>query len=118
MKSYWDEGVINAIITDYSLDISRGFALDLWLYLDYGGFKQGFGGFVLHKVGAGFDPKGGNYAGHYITRVMEIAGVEKLKDLKGKTVRVDRSPDKVKGIGHIVKGDWFYPSKEFSNEKV
>ena len=117
MTDYWDENVItNAVITDYSLNLSRGFALDLWLYLDFGEFQQGFGGYVLHKVGDGFDPTAGNYAGYYITRVMEIAGVDKLKDLKGKTIRVDHSPNIVKGIGHIVKDDWFYPSKDFKND--
>lgn len=113
MKGFFEEGITNAVITDYNLEFSRGFALDLWIYLDYGDTQQGFGGFVLHKTDDGFNPNGGNYAGHYITRVMQIAGVESIKDLPGKTIRVDSGSDKVKGIGHIIKDDWFYPSKDF-----
>mgnify|MGYP001816557703 FL=1 len=117
MSDYWERRISNAVITEYSLTFSRGFILDLSIYLDYGDFQQGFGGFALHKADTPLDPKGGNYAGYYITRVMQIAGVENLKDVVGKTIRVDHGPDRIYSIGHIIKDDWFNPDEDFNNER-
>lgn len=105
----------NAIIEAATLDIGeRGF-LDCWLTLDYGGSGQGFGGYVLYL------PKSFDHhdllsaAGHFIYRVMEIAGVEKWNQLPGKTIRVLSSHSGIYAIGHIVKEDWFNPSKDFAH---
>ena len=45
---------------------------------------------------------------------MEVAGVTKWSDLKGKTIRVvlDSPYGLILGIGHIVKDDWFFPKDE------
>lgn len=109
-------GVRNAVITDARFDTERG--LSAWIYLDYGGTGQGFGGWLL------YGPKGwrahgdaGNYAGHFIWRVLEIAGVDDWSKLKGKTVRARGSWDKVEAIGHPVKDDWFDPAVEFAQLK-
>lgn len=99
----------SAIITkeDYNL-------LTVWLSLDYGGSGQGFGGYALYL------PKDfrhatdkGDFAGHFLFRCMEIAGVETWDKMKGKTIRVRAHHDKVEAIGHIVKPDWFDPSADF-----
>ena len=39
--------VKNAIIKSVSIDIERGI-LTGWIELDYGGYSQSFGGYVLH----------------------------------------------------------------------
>ena len=110
----------NAIIEEASIGIERGFMLDSWLYLDYGGSGQGFGGYCLHKQDVGVRDTLG-YAGHWILRCLEIAGVEKWKDMKGKTIRVQLDSDgfggNIEAIGHIVKDDWFNPSKDFEEAK-
>lgn len=114
-----DERVMNAIIEDAVIDIGeRGF-LTAWLALDYGGSGQSFGGIVLylpkswthHNMSSGF-------AGHFIYRVLEIAGVAKWSELKGKTIRAKTSHSKVRAIGHIVKEDWFCPSADFMEDKL
>lgn len=104
----------NAIIESVVLDDGdRGF-LTAWLTLDYGGVGQGFGGHVLylpkeymhHTVSI-------NYAGHFIFRCMQIAGVTSWDNIKGKSVRVKCEHSTVHAIGHIVKDDWFDPAKDF-----
>jgi hypothetical protein len=112
-----DVVIKNAIIERATiLTDERGF-LDCWLQLDYGGTGQGFGGYCLYLPKSFTHHKIESVAGHFIFRVMEVAGVTIFEDLKGKTIRA-----KVDGggwgrclaIGHIVKDDWFSPSDDFA----
>jgi hypothetical protein len=109
----------NAIIESAILTTGERGLLTSYLNLDYGGMGQGFGGFVLYlpKSWTHHDPAT-SVAGHWIFRIMEIAGVEDWDKLKGKTVRVRASWGKVHAIGHIVKDDWFYPEKDFETMKA
>lgn len=109
----------NAIIESASLDTGdRGF-LTAWLYLDYGGSGQGFGGYTLY-LPKSYQHHGapGNYAGHFIFRCMEIADVTEWSKLKGKTIRVKCDHSKVHAIGHIVKDDWFWPTIDFEEMRL
>lgn len=113
--------ITNAIITSASLTKADHNLLSAWLFLDYGGSGQGFGGYSLylpkdfthHGIDAG-------YAGHFIFRCLEVAGVDKWEDLKGKTIRVMHDKEGIGGkiiaIGHIVKDDWFNPSIDFKSQ--
>ncbi len=109
-----DFQIKNAIIECATLTTSeRGF-LDSWVRLDYGGSGQGFGGFVLYLPKPWTHHNQASPAGHFIFRVMEIAGVDDWDKLKGKTVRAKCNHSKVLAIGHIVKDDWFCPSEDFA----
>jgi hypothetical protein len=103
----------NAVIESTSISCGdRGF-LDCWLHLDYGGSGQGFGGYSLYLPKSWRHHKLESPAGHYIFRVMEIAGVTEWDNLKGKTIRVKATHTGVHAIGHIVKDDWFCPRDDF-----
>lgn len=104
----------NAIIESASMDMGGRGLLTAWLHLNYGGSGQGFGGYTLYlpkdfKHHA--DPV--NYAGHFIFRCLQIAGVEEWSALPGKTIRVDVDHGGIVRIGHIIKEDWFDPKAEF-----
>ena len=109
-----DKNEQNAVISSFSLGIERG--LSMWLNLDYGSSGQGFGGYLLHNTSVLKEDREtqGNYAGHFICRCLEIAGVEDIKDLPGKTIRVRGGGlgGYIEAIGHIISDDWFYPERE------
>ena len=104
----------NAVIESATLSFGdRGF-LDCSLTLDYGGSGQGFGGYVLYVPKSWKHHKLQSPAGHFIFRVMEVAGVDNWDALKGRTVRVRAEHSQVHAIGHIVKDDWFCPSVDLA----
>ena len=104
----------NAIIKSVSITNDDHGILSAWLHLDYGGSGQGFGGYVLY-VPKDFKARTNqkNYAGHFIWRTMEVAGVYEWGELPGKTIRVRCDAGKIHAIGNIIKEDWFNPSEDF-----
>lgn len=115
--------VVNAIIESARICISRGFLLDSWLSLDYGGTGQGFGGYVLGGIGDEKVPSAQhaeqpNLAAEWIVSILQAAGVDDWKDVPGKAVRVRREEGfngRVTGIGHITRNDrWFLPEQRFA----
>ena len=101
----------NAIIRSATITYrDRGF-LDCIIDLEYGCTTQTFGGYVLYLPKSFSAHKINSPAGHFIFRVMEVAGVEKWDELKGKTIRVRADNFRVVAIGHIVKDDWFTPAE-------
>jgi hypothetical protein len=105
----------NAIITSAEITNDEHGLLSAWITVDYGDSGQGFGGYALYlpKSFKHHNLNGPNYAGHFIWRVMEIAGVSKWSELSGKTIRVKCDWSQVFAIGNIIKGDWFNPSEDF-----
>ena len=108
----------NARITAATISNEDHGILSVWITLDYGGSGQGFGGFCLHS-----NPKRvplkeqGGYAGHFIWRCMDIAGVNRWQDMVGKTIRARGNRAQVEAIGHILEDDWFEPAKDFAEVK-
>ena len=101
----------NAVIESARISNDDHGHLSAWLMLDYGSSCQGFGGYALFRPAIKQC-----FAGLFIWRCLEVAGVSDWSDLPGKTVRV-RRPDELNGtihsIGHIVKDVWFCPREEF-----
>jgi hypothetical protein len=106
----------NAVITSASITADDHGCLSSWLMLDYGSCGQGFGGYALYLPKSFTHHSIQSVAGHYIWRVMEIAGVVKWEDLVGKTIKVKGTWGGIEAIGHIVKDDWFCPKADFKHE--
>ena len=103
----------NAIIEKATITSDDHGILSAWLYLDYGGSGQGFGGWSLYLPKSFNHHKIESVAGHFLFRCMEIAGVTNWNELQGKTIRAKADHCKIESIGHIVKDDWFNPSEDF-----
>lgn len=108
----------NAIIQSADLDTGRGGMLTPSITFDYGGTCQGFGGYALYLDNSFNLHQLNTPAGHFIYRMMQVAGVEKWSDLPGRTVRVRSSFSKIHAIGHIVKDEWLCPEKDFSEARA
>lgn len=93
----------NARIEGTMLGIEGHGILTAFLYLEYDGGGQGFGGYSIE----------GPYASKFIKRVLEVVGVEEWEELKGKHIRVKATSIKVHEIGNILEDKWFNPRREF-----
>lgn len=89
--------IVNAKITSTKLGFDDHYSF--WLYLDYGGSGQGFGGYAL----------GGKFTDYILRGILETLGVDTWEKLPGTSVRVDRDHGKIYRIGHYLKDDWFDP---------
>lgn len=106
----------NAVIESATITNEDHGLLSAWITLDYGGSGQDFGGYSLYLPKSLKHHKNQpNFAGHFIWRVMEVAGVSEWSQLKGKTIRVRKEDEwgRIISIGHIVKDDWFDPAADF-----
>lgn len=105
----------NAIIDSAEISNDDHGCLTVWLGLNYGGLHQGFGGYVLYLPKSFKHHKLESCAGHFIYRVLQVAGVTHWAQLKGKTIRAKADHGKVYAIGHIVDDDWFCPGEDFKD---
>ena len=105
----------NAVIKSARITSGDHGLLSAWVNLDYGGTGQGFGGYCLYLPKSFRHHKLESVAGHFLWRVMEVAGVSEWDELPGKTVRVRAEYAEVYSIGHIVKDDWFTPKEDFAS---
>jgi len=103
----------NAVVTSTYLGIEDHGIMTCYLYLDYGGSGQGFGGYGFDspvKESGKFKGRVGTAFGcEFIRRVLTVLGVDKWENLPGTHLRVKAEQIKIHEIGHILKDNWFSP---------
>lgn len=102
----------NAVIESTMLGVEDHGIMSFYLYLDYGGSGQGAGGYCLDtavkNMLGNFDHREGTAKGmNLIMKILDVVGVEKWEDLKGKHIRVKADDGKVYEIGNFLKEKWF-----------
>jgi len=108
----------NATIRSTMLGIEDHEIMTAYLQLDYGGSGQGFGGYGFSSFNKDTNKMIPNkYGTQFIMRVLEVVGVKKWEDLKGKHIRVESSHTKITKIGNIIEDKWYNPSEEMKGSK-
>lgn len=110
----------NALITSVDLSMADHGVLCLEMGLDGGGWGCVFGGHVIGKGYLGAKKFEGSPKGiEYIMEIMNVVGVERFNDMKGKYIRVATEGwgSTVKIIGNIIEDKWFDVTLFFQDEK-
>lgn len=111
-----EKEIKNARITSTMLGYEDHGIMTTMLHLDYGSSAQGFGGWGLdeYKGERGYGSRQPTaLCGFFIKRVLEVVGVDKWEDLKGKYIRAEAGWSKVYAIGNLLEDKWFRPEEEF-----
>lgn len=103
----------NATITGTMLGREDHGIMTCFVYLDYGGVSQGFGGYALDApvhINGEFQGRVGTMFGcEFICRLLETLDVESWEKLPGTPCRVEADNSKVHRIAHYLKDNWFRP---------
>jgi hypothetical protein len=102
---------VNARIVDVAIEIEDHGLLTMMVTVDYGGSRQGFGGFAHHSEH--YSGIGVKSLEIFIWNLLDVTGTSKLSNVVGKSVRVKKNHGLIKGIGHFLEDKWFYPSDTF-----
>lgn len=109
----------NAKIKNVELSMEDHGCLTLWLTLEGKGWGCGFGGRCLGKGHLGAKEFTGLEKGtEEIMRIMDVVGVSRFTDMKGKYIRVDFEGvgTTIEKIGNIIEDKWF-DYREFYSQK-
>ena len=110
----------NAKITAVDLSMEDHGCLTLKLVLEGGGWGCVYGGYALGHGYLDADDFEGSAAGmESIMRIMDVVGVEKFNDMRGKYIRVcmKNLSEQIKIIGNIIKEKWFDAESFYKNKE-
>ena len=129
MKKYTQEQLMeagytieNALIESVDLSMADHGCLTLAMTLKGSGWGVVYGGYCLGNGYLGADDNffSGSASGmEYLMRIMDIIGVDRFQNLKGKYVRVATKglSGPVKIIGNIIEDKWFDAETFFTDKK-
>lgn len=110
----------NAKITNVSLTMEDHGCLTFWLTLEGNGWGCGVGGYCIGKGYLGANEFTVEFDGglEAMMRIMDVVGVSRWEDLKGKYLRVNLATwgSGVNTIGNIIKDKWFNLEEFFATK--
>lgn len=115
-----EKEIQNAKISSTTISMADHGCLTFTIYLDGNSWGVGFGGYKIGTGYLGADTFEGSKKGlEAMMRIMDVVGVEKWEDLKGKYVRckVGSWGESIDEIGNIIKDKWFNIRKFFAENK-
>lgn len=128
MKEWTEDNLVsegyeinNARITSVDLSMADHGVLTLEMGLNGAGWGCVYGGYVIGTGYLGSKKFEGSAAGmESIIRIMDVVGVDKFNDMKGKYVRVATKGwgNRVKIIGNILMNKWFDIEDFFKSKKI
>jgi hypothetical protein len=108
------DGIYNAKILDVKICINEYDYVNVLIELSCENFSTSFGKHGLTELSNSKDTW---KVGYTITRLMQVFEVNDFYNIKGSFARILIQDATVKGIGNIVKDNWFYPIKEIYQNK-
>ena len=110
----------NVQISRVDLSMADYGVLTLEMPITGNGWGCVYGGRVIGQGYLGAKEFKGTPMGiEYIMRIMDIVGVEKFNEMRGKYIRVARTRwgDPIRIIGNLIKDRWFDADRFFENTK-
>ena len=109
--------IFNMRITFVDLSMGDHGCMTLSMGMEGNGYATVYGGYCLgHGYLGANEFDGSEKSMPYIMNIMNVVGVERFNDMKGKYVRVAiRISSPVKIIGNIIEDKWFDPESFFKN---
>lgn len=114
------EPIENGLIEHVSISNEDHGCLTAWVSIKFGRVAGcNFGGFKIGDAdadGGNLDNK--NYAADWIVKCLEVGGVHRWEDLKGRPVRVlhEGIGGQIVAIGHYIEDKWFCPRVEYKDK--
>lgn len=91
--------IVNARIVDTHLGYEDHGIPTCLIGLDYGGVRQGFGGYDLRYYGF-----------EMVQKILDTVGVDRWEKLVGSYCRAQKTHTKVEAIGHLLEDRWYNPT--------
>ena len=112
--------IVNAKITSVSITMADHGCLTFWVTVEgsFGGVS--IGGYVIGHEYLGASEFDGDGLGiEAMMRIMDVVGVDRWEDLKGKYIRIESYGwgGTVKKIGHITDDKWFDIDEFFKSKQ-
>ena len=110
------EQIQNAKIKSTFLGVEDHGILTFWLYLEFDGSGQGFGGWALDgRPANGYgDRVPTEGCGAIVAALLNTLGVDSWEKLPGQIVRVRGDHSGLSAIGHALKDRWCVPKELFA----
>jgi hypothetical protein len=103
----------NAVIEQFSVAISEGILTSVITLRGTFG-RVIFGGYALYLNPAYKNHRLESLAGHFLFKVLQVAGTADSNDLAGRLIRIRQQGERVIAIGHPIDDVWFVPEEDFA----